>query len=793
MFGLLACGEKEEPLAVVGIEVFVLDSKTPNYYSCEWDNILDNNEAFTMDDVSVYYVYSDGKRMLIENNEFSYKSLVIDPKSNYYVESEVNHDFLTNGETEQNIPGTYKIRFFSNIQNFTADLTVDILKGKRVVDFDIYHYDEVGSSTSSVATLESGKDYYEINFAQEYYFDRPHYFFKAQAEGMLPEDFTFIITYDNGEYLLNDQFFRYATIGEVKGTKFLNENGTYLKPGKYLVFAKYGESEYYKEGVSEPIKINVISKDISVYSKGIATFDHYKLFERDYATPVKDYEKVAIRFNDVNIFRENTLMNLANVFHIDTVLESNKGYYVTINSFDGAKWTKNSLSSMSGETLKVHAYKNEDKYYVVDYVDDKWYIFGTSTEVPSNKVRFVDYTMIEEFSTALSIKAVILVSVNQNGVNVSERATLAGYSNLNDLFRVEIDVEKYSIYLDTNVKPIQSLIYDATISPNGLALEQQDELKRFVYEKLKYNINLFNVDYTGIDGLEMPTTFGDYQMSVELLNNPNVCFAEMNGNTMEVKVDRYLGQSLSWSYEVFATMPYPITINKNVKLIDDSVAVEFNYDAKSDVYLYSTYFDMIDTTYFDLYFYELQEEDVIVDLTDDDFLAKIKKEGNKYYSNDLNTLRFVSAQIPKVEAKDKILGRSFCLYAEPKEHVVLDDVEGGALIKKIDIKKSHAVQVKKEVLLPFSLSNSFVDIDLSYYVTSEDENADEVLKEAQYIIMEEGTTIYEAASMEGSILTCTSLHDGLTICVRVKILGDSQYFTYQDEISVKLTSNVYEA
>lgn len=554
-FGFTACANKNgsQGSTITGIEVIIYNNfNSPNYYSCEWDNIDGNKEAFTMDDVKVYYTYSTGKISEIKKGSYSYKR--IDRDGSIY--NPKPWAFMETGETSMNNPGTYKMRFYSKNEEYSVDLVVEIYKAERPdsdLEFIINKYTDYALTEYSSTEISNSWQAFKINYAQ-HIFDYLPYFFSASGLGLKDENIKFFVIEDCDEYYEADDkttYIRNNKIGICNGTEFTYTDGTPLLPGDYLVVAQYDETFRYTAGYSKPARIKILPGTITSANTGSAQFNlnNYIPVGLPAGTQLAPGLKSEnLTYNDLTCFSQNNITT--SPIKIPGIDSKEMNNYILVNFFDGTEWQSTSAKQVLYSTIKVHAYKTENnKYFLADYADGKWYKFGTTIEVPSNTISYVDYINVEDYINALSIESSLYLTVDVEKLSDEQNELLQGFTNLHDIFKIDIQLKKQLCYLndDINIK----MSYDSTTKPNGLTADDWQRLKTYVSKFVSEISNLlYTIDYTGIENLEYPTTAGQYTLTITLYNNPNLALVTDSNDYEEEYV--FLGQSFSVKYSIIA-------------------------------------------------------------------------------------------------------------------------------------------------------------------------------------------------------------------------------------------------
>ena len=186
---------------------------------------------------------------------------------------------------------------------------------------------------------------------------------------------------------------------------------------------------------------------------------------------------------------------------------------------------------------------------MADYANGKWYKSETDEEVPSDTISYVDYINVEDYLNGLSIESSLYLSVDTEKLSDEQNELLQGFTNLHDIFKIDIQLKKQFCYLndDINIK----MSYDSTTKPNGLTSDDWQRLKTYVSKFVSEISNLlYTIDYTGIENLEYPTTAGQYTLTITLYNNPNLALVTDSNDDEEEYV--FLGQSFSVKYSIMA-------------------------------------------------------------------------------------------------------------------------------------------------------------------------------------------------------------------------------------------------
>ncbi|MBR2480971.1 MAG: leucine-rich repeat domain-containing protein, partial [Clostridia bacterium] len=249
------------------IEVIIKgNNDSPNYYSCVYDDIPNNHEAFTLEDVTVNYVYTNGYRKKI--GEDYYEVIKYNPDGQLSF-NKVLFDFMENGETSANVPGTYKLLFKTTDGLHSVDVVIDIIKsGVKEHEFNLKRYTDLEESDSEKVDVTAMTS---INFAQQYNAEYKNYFFEACNYSINENGISFVVTPYSENIVINpitvtykgkeypkDQYFDQIQVGKVvNGNELLTMDDKLLPPGKYFVFAKFGETNPRFSVYSHPIPIEI--------------------------------------------------------------------------------------------------------------------------------------------------------------------------------------------------------------------------------------------------------------------------------------------------------------------------------------------------------------------------------------------------------------------------------------------------------------------------------------------------------------------------------------------------------
>ena len=259
------------------IEVIIKgNNDSPNYYSCVYDDIPNNHEAFTLEDVTVNYVYTNGYRK--EIGEDYYEVIKYNPDGQLSF-NKVLFDFMEEGETTANVPGTYKLLFKTTDGLHSVDVVIDIIKsGVKEHEFNLKRYTDLEESDSEKVDVTAMTS---INFAQQYNAEYKNYFFEASNYSINEYGISYVVTpysenividtitvtYKGKEYP-KDQYFDQIQVGKVvNGNELLTMDDKLLPPGKYFVFAKFGETNPRFSVYSHPIPIEITTGTL-IITKG---------------------------------------------------------------------------------------------------------------------------------------------------------------------------------------------------------------------------------------------------------------------------------------------------------------------------------------------------------------------------------------------------------------------------------------------------------------------------------------------------------------------------------------------
>lgn len=436
-FGFTACANRNSgngPSAsakITGIEVIVKDNfDSPNYYSCVYDRVIGNKEACTMDEIKVYYTYSDGKRKELKKDEYNYKKYI---DGAFY--SPTPFQFMLSGESSDSAPGKHIMRFYSNTGKFTADLVVEIFKTDRpaeLLDFNINQYTDYANTTYETTKITGENDVFEIEFAQDKFSDFP-YFFTASGENLNYENsIEFIVINDCEDFYSSENHFLYALknkVGYCNGTSFTDIEGNPLKPGNYLVFAHYTATVHFNDGISAPAKIKIMPKYVNVASSASSMPNEMDLevFQDSHL-----FSGLVFDFNSAT---------QSIPFKLEEVETSNYLHYVMVNYFDGQSWKSTYWRNLHNKPIMVHAYKSsDDKYYLTDYVDGEWYKYGTTTKVSASSINFIEYNKLEDYNPNKTLQTSLFLSINLNEINEDEKTLLPYYEDINNVFRINLNI-----------------------------------------------------------------------------------------------------------------------------------------------------------------------------------------------------------------------------------------------------------------------------------------------------------------------------------------------------------------
>ena len=793
-FGFTACTKEDNGhklIKIQGLEIIVKDNEdVPNFFSCTLDTINGNKEAFTSGDLKVYYTYSNGSRRLLEEDQYTYKPYKLDEKSGKYTEVSELFQFLKDGETTNTPAGSYKLVFTSSSGKYTQDLIIEIKKKEReAVEILLNQYTNADKTESKVVTLESGKEYYEISYAASIFEDN-QYFFSVKNQIATQNSFFFTVVRDNGGYeaaIDKTAYINSNKAGSFENGEFKTTNGNYLAPGEYLVFAKLEETDLYAYGFSTPIKVRINPVNLQFNPNISATFDYNKLFTENATGPIAGYELLGIQYKDIittNSAGEE--ISLIDAIKVPTINNTNNSNYAFLKYFSEGEWKLISLKSIQDFFVQVHAYKSNDKYYLADYNDDKWYVPGTMTEIEPENIEFIDYTSVEEFKNSASIKVPVILTINDKVLDKTEKENLKGYNNVGEDFKFEMTLNKYTISYNANEEIFSNLSYNIETNPNGLSVEKQNNLATSILNNLgDCDSRLYTIDFTGIKDLTLPITNGEYELNISLLNNHNLCFVRNN---------LYFGESYSYTYDVYAEVPAPQFTTEN-----STIEIEYIQYSASDKYLLSTYVNNLNLNYTTLYIYEIAAGETIdPNSIDETMIAKIKNNGIKYTSSP-EEIRLINRYVNPEDAEEQILGKQFIVYIETNDHVNFNDSETSTIYKIIEIKKHPKIDINVLNTFEFDAEIEQIEIDLSQFIIA-DLNNSQPLNSLSYEVLEyvnilQGslqihvttTNPNNIVSIKNNILTYYQPADGETICLEITVPANNFYFEFTTSFVISLS------
>ena len=421
ILGLTACANGQITSArIIGIEVIIKDNfDSPNYYSCTYDNIKGNKEAFTMDDVKVYYKYSDGKRKLLKEDAYSYCKYT---DGAFY--SQTPFQFMLSGETSDSIPGKYIMRFYSNSGDYTADLVVDILKVKRPdLTCSTYLNEYTDSQRTEVkkTNMLASKEFVEINYMQNVFSDSPCFFTTSATELKEYEITHLILKYSEEYYSDPDSYIKAENIvGYHKGLKFCAKDDSYLTPGDYLLIPTLPESIVYLSDFGDAVKVRILPISVNTATEAISK------------------SKSDHTFGSITYMFGNIKSETGSPFSLKATINITYYNHVMINYFENNGWKKMHLSNWANSAIKVHAYKDlNNNYALVDYIDGKWYAHNSTTEVNSSLIEYISYDSI---SSTQIIDSSIYLTLDINELSEVYQEHSQYFANLTNLFKIPLEI-----------------------------------------------------------------------------------------------------------------------------------------------------------------------------------------------------------------------------------------------------------------------------------------------------------------------------------------------------------------
>lgn len=787
-----ACDGNGNPPQATGLELIVKnDTENPNKFSCYKDLQNGNKEAFTLDDVKVYAKYSDDSTKLLNKDDYSYTLMRwVDAANNWTIDSEL--DFLSSGETTNTTPGMYKIKFTT--ENLSQDLIVDIYKIKRTnIDITLNQYTNKDLNESRKVELSEGKDYYEVDFLYNHEHSDSKYFLSGQdmtpvnsADKLSSDDVWFSVIENKTDYFNAESKDGYIEMNKVASIG-ANSFASYadLLPGDYLVFGFYEGTPEYESGYSEnyiKLKINPINIEPIFHVRSAASTTIASAVVSN-GQLIDNYRDVHTKYQDVTIITSEgefsaTSTELSAVISLSVEESSNK--FLMVSGFNGTEWTHQPIDDAYPQTIKVHVYKDAGKYYLLELKDDKWFKLGTSTEISANKVEFVEYYQVEEYKNSHYITVPIYVSVNSDNLQESSKRLVSGYANKDGVVRLDVSIYKEMFSFDDSTNESNlNVVYDISSSePNYYSLES------FINDTLGVTAGyecIFNIDYNKPTGSK-PN--GEYQVVVDLIDNPNICFVEFAGEEYDYRTATFLGHSYSWDYKVSAIIPNP-TLNSN-NLVGVNlyypVHAEYSTELDSDVYKLSTYLDTSDINeYVDIFVYKQQAGDD--SLTSAELMAKISANSTKV-END----RFVNSI---ADAK----GVYYIIVALKDEETSFWQIGATGTLTKplcctIEVKETISEELKKDQVVTIeshviNITGNPTVIEMADYVTVEEGLA--FTGQCIGIVgdCEIGGDAYEtiySGAISGLDTAIELTHEPLTgdvICLRIHIEGNETYKTFE--------------
>ncbi len=786
-----ACGGNGNPPQATELELIVKnDTENPNSFSCAKDLQEGNKEAFTIDDVKVYATYSNNIKKLLDKDDYSYTLMRwVDETNNWTVDSEL--DFLKSGETTNTKPGMYKIKFSTG--NLSQELMVYISKIKRTnIDISLNQYTDANLTEFNKVVLTEGEDCYEVDFLYNYRNSANKYFLSAQdltpvnsADKLYSDDVWFHVIENKADYFNAENKYEYIVNNQVA---YLGSNSfdTYadLLPGEYLVFGFYETTPEYDSGCSEnylKLKINPINIKPISYVRSAAS----RAIVNDIISDgqlIDDYRDVHIRYQDINIMTSEDGSGAVSTEFSGVVslnIEEVSSNYLMVSGFNGTEWTHQPIDDTYPQTIKVHAYKDAGKYYLVELKNDKWVKKGTSTEISANLVEFVEYHQVEEYKDSHYITVPIYVSVNSDNLSETSKRIVSGYTNNVVKLDVSIYKEMFS-FNDSADESALDIIYDArSADPNYDSLESFINNTLGVTEGYKC---LFDINYNKPTGSK-PN--GEYQVTVDFIDNPNICFAEFEDDTHDdYRTATFLGHSYTWDYKITAVHPNP-RYNSNYLiqyLFDEPITVEYIDDLESDNYSISRYIRELCPDYLNIYVYKQQSGEETLSVKE---MTQLAMEEGNLVTND----RLISSL-------DNAIGTYVVVFSLKNNETIkwASDLiaDGEPYVDrciKFQIKKNQAVVV--DMLPGYDFEETEFEIDLGQYV--------ELVQGKT--LSEENLSVVESCNIDGYFYetssTCiaeiydislfiSGAIDQDTICIKISLPADDTYLAFEEYIVITL-------
>lgn len=784
-----ACGGNDNVHAT-GLEIILKDNtESQNRFSCVKDLQIGNKEAFAMDDVKVYATFSNDTTQLLNKDDYSYTlmrwSEAID---DWTFDSE--WDFLNSGETTNTKPGMYKMRFTAG--NLSQDLDINILRMHRTnIEISLNQYTSEDLDDFNKVELPDGEDCYEVDFLHNYTNSDSIYFLSAQdltpineSDKLYSDDVWFTLIENKPDYFNAEDKNAYIANNQVESITS-NSFDMYgeLLPGEYLVFGFYESTLDYDGGYSEnylklkinPINIEPISHVRAGASRGIIS-------ELVADGKLKDnYRDVHFKYENIKIITHEDgsggqIEQFDRVVHIGAI-EEGTNQYLMVSGFNGTEWIHQSIDDSLEQTIKVHAYKDAGKYHLVEFKSDKkWYKLGTATQISADKVEFVEYHLIEEYKDKVYITAPIYLSISSDNLSDESKLILAGYANKDDILTLNVDIYKHMIkfeYMDEDL----DITYGVGSTPSYNSLEYDIEGALSTIQN-DYKC-IYNLNYNKPTG---SNPNGEYQVEVDLVDNPNICFAEHQD--FNYRTATFLGHSYTWDYKVIALHPDPVYNSSPLinYLFEQPITIEYTNDLQSNNYSISSYINELYFDYLNVYVYKLQDGDETLNISE--MTQHVMKEENLVQDGRL------------ISSLDNAVGTYAVVFSLKNNNTIkwisnLDENDESYINRciKFQVKKEQNVYVEASNI-QFEFEETEFEIDLTEYV--------QVIQGVE--LLEDYISVVDSCTLDGfvyetsescsvDISDTTLILSGVTnedcICIKISLPSNDEYL--QRDIYIALT------
>ena len=269
-------------------------------------------------------------------------------------------------------------------------------------------------------------------------------------------------------------------------------------------------------------------------------------------------------FEDVNFKYKNLETDYVKAFF--NIKNSNNAKinclnYLKINYLVDGEWQSVSLANLKDEDICVQAAEINGKFYLVNFVDNKWVLSSSNIVVKESCITKVKYTQVEEFLVGKSLYFKLLLSLDESDFKNYN------ISNFDSMFELDIKINKLSYQVKQNYS-FKELTYN-------LNLGEEDET-----QTLRMAQELEGVLPTkGICKISgVPNKSSGYGVIVgsfcaeTVLQNPNLCW---------VNSEEYLGLKYKYPYEVKA-----LAIDLPMKN-SDKLEIEWQYYPDDELGEYS--------------------------------------------------------------------------------------------------------------------------------------------------------------------------------------------------------------